>query len=766
MATLLNNIPNNITEYPNSFKRQGAFPLERYSVFSSYAEAKDYAENNKIAYVTQPIGVAYKIGEEVVADYYIIGDEKGTLIHIGNSGHNLDEINARLEEIEQFFALEDGESLKETLDELIELQKWIEEHLGDFEEFKEQIRVDLETEIRNRTVQDKYLSEAINTECVRATEAEENLRMANLQNANAIGNEAVLREEADANLSVIINTEKTDRQKQYTELQTALDEEINRAVEEERQISQSLNNAITQLNNVIEVRCTLEATERANAIDKLNSDITEKLNTESRVRGETDELLQNKIETEITTREEEIESLRNALAEEANTARNAESDLRQQMNSSNAGIYTTLAADRERSIAVDNQLNAAIQAETERANKADAELRLALEAETARANAADQELYAAIAAEIKRATEAETALDDKIDALTEKTIYLSEDLYAYTNIGLIKASVTNRQLIGAKNDPLKTVFDNVFGVQQDVEPDVPNNSALTTSQTSISAGGGEYGTAVSSADATITFTLNNSGTTNYGYRCGDIKTTGSRTFYYAISPFVVDEENNITADIKIVLPSGMTEDDFTFSKGSLVSSNENILYCNLEDKKVSIKTTLASGSVDTEEQIRLGAITGYVNLGMPQTNDGTTIDSFLTFLEKDAAIAPQNGGGVNKSSSQYKITKGSKYVYWATAKNANAPTSWTRYGNGQSSVEDLQLSCAANEYIWVATIANKTSFYAWNDASGKYNTDKLPTTKSTSTITLTNKQGVPASGYYTYRTNEMLQAVNTKFKLA
>ena len=33
MAKLLTGIPINLTEYPNSFKRQGAFPLEAYSIF-------------------------------------------------------------------------------------------------------------------------------------------------------------------------------------------------------------------------------------------------------------------------------------------------------------------------------------------------------------------------------------------------------------------------------------------------------------------------------------------------------------------------------------------------------------------------------------------------------------------------------------------------------------------------------------------------------------------------------------------------------------
>ena len=33
MAELLKNIPTYLTENPKSFKRQGAFPLEAYSVF-------------------------------------------------------------------------------------------------------------------------------------------------------------------------------------------------------------------------------------------------------------------------------------------------------------------------------------------------------------------------------------------------------------------------------------------------------------------------------------------------------------------------------------------------------------------------------------------------------------------------------------------------------------------------------------------------------------------------------------------------------------
>jgi hypothetical protein len=63
-------------------------------------------------------------------------------------------------------------------------------------------------------------------------------------------------------------------------------------------------------------------------------------------------------------------------------------------------------------------------------------------------------------------------------------------------------------------------------------------------------------------------------------------------------------------------------------------------------------------------------------------------------------------------------------------------------------------------------VDNKTSLYAWNDASGKYNTDKLPTVKS-SNNTIINAQVVEANGYYFYRTETAMKAnIDTKFKLA
>ena len=46
-----------VTEYPNTFKRQGSFPLDNYSVFNSLRDATEYAKSNLVAYNGQIISV-------------------------------------------------------------------------------------------------------------------------------------------------------------------------------------------------------------------------------------------------------------------------------------------------------------------------------------------------------------------------------------------------------------------------------------------------------------------------------------------------------------------------------------------------------------------------------------------------------------------------------------------------------------------------------------------------------------------------------------
>ena len=95
MAELLTKIPTSVTEYPKSFKRQGCFPLEAYSVFYATADktafeaAQDYASKNAIAYVGQTLAVVTtKAEDSTVVDnvtFYIIADAAGTLQEVGKA---------------------------------------------------------------------------------------------------------------------------------------------------------------------------------------------------------------------------------------------------------------------------------------------------------------------------------------------------------------------------------------------------------------------------------------------------------------------------------------------------------------------------------------------------------------------------------------------------------------------------------------------------------------------------------------------------------
>ena len=99
MANLLNKIPTNLTEYPNSFKRQGAFPLEAYSIFYNTIQeqsgggsiektalqmAQDYAKNNPIAYIGQILTTVSDEADGPIIDLYQIINENGDLVKIIN----------------------------------------------------------------------------------------------------------------------------------------------------------------------------------------------------------------------------------------------------------------------------------------------------------------------------------------------------------------------------------------------------------------------------------------------------------------------------------------------------------------------------------------------------------------------------------------------------------------------------------------------------------------------------------------------------------
>ena len=73
----------NITEYPNSFKRQGAFPLERFSVFGTKEALEAYATSNPVAYVGQIL--AWVDEASKTTTIYSIQDADGNLAQVGKA---------------------------------------------------------------------------------------------------------------------------------------------------------------------------------------------------------------------------------------------------------------------------------------------------------------------------------------------------------------------------------------------------------------------------------------------------------------------------------------------------------------------------------------------------------------------------------------------------------------------------------------------------------------------------------------------------------
>ena len=73
----------NITEQPNSFKRQGAFPLERFSVFNTKAALEAYAQSNPVAYVGQILALVNEATNTTTI--YSIQDAAGNLAEVGKA---------------------------------------------------------------------------------------------------------------------------------------------------------------------------------------------------------------------------------------------------------------------------------------------------------------------------------------------------------------------------------------------------------------------------------------------------------------------------------------------------------------------------------------------------------------------------------------------------------------------------------------------------------------------------------------------------------
>jgi hypothetical protein len=364
-----------------------------------------------------------------------------------------------------------------------------------------------------------------------------------------------------------------------------------------------------------------------------------------------------------------------------------------------------------------------------------------------------------------------------ISELYDTGVKLSEDLYAYADIGKITGASNIKPVkVASQNDTLKDVFNKVFGEQTDQDPSISGASySLSKSQGTTSVGGEEYGSTVAPATAEITFTLNTSGgTAPYGYKytnaAGETVTvTDSSSFYYPIS-----KQSN--GDIKITLPANKTATvvsgygEIKATGKTSGSTTDNILYCNFNSsKKVKLQISLEGDTVELTSQERYGAINASVEFGPAQADNSLTASSpiinFLTFLGEEctdnaSVTSHLSKANATTSSTAYTINKGYKYNYYAVTSSDSAPTSANDTGvvSLGTSSEKNPINTEDNTYIWFIMATQPTEGKIQQYAMSQWNNvNTSPDTATKAQIEFTTSTGKTLT-YYAYRTDKMTKA--------
>lgn len=370
---------------------------------------------------------------------------------------------------------------------------------------------------------------------------------------------------------------------------------------------------------------------------------------------------------------------------------------------------------------------------------------------------------------------------------TDDDIKLGSDLYTYTPIGLATnanneiigsgstISKTNPGLLGNTGDSLKSVFNKIFGTRTTVQPTISTAGTyleVSAGQTSYGSSSDEFGTSYPNTPVTITFTLHNSGTAQYGYRCGEdsyyLHNGSGKTFYYPVT-----KQNG--ADLVITLPTGKSAVVVTTNMGtdasgttipnSITISGDDKLYCNFnKDKQVSIEITLPGEQTDLSEITRYGKITALVKLGKAQKENqitaGTEITKFLSYPDGDDATTTSYYSISDKSNSAgpYTLTAGKYYNYYITTSSTNL---YSEFGEPVSGAErfnssTVNIPCDTAKHIWFllppGTTGSKSIQYepfanTWVDAfGGATDTTVGPTPVE---LTLDSGETVTYQGYYT-----------------
>ena len=459
MAQFVERLIENITEYPTSFERQGAFPLERYSVFYSEEEANTYAKSNLVSYVGQPLAIVFE--DKVV--YYIIGREgelveQGTFKDIDALNQKLDLEIERAKQAEQELHLEilaEAEA-REAADNVVYdadggvddegnpiATGLLPDEIDRAKQAEAALNILIEEEVENREQAIKDLDESIK---------------------KALEEENKARVEAEEQLAKAVEDEYKRADAQEKKLAQSIVDERDRAIAEEQMLAESLNKETSKLDILIGDDGEKSARKIANEelaaqllsgkadadfktlqelaawIEEHPEDVAE-INQKIAVNAENiskeekraiaiEQKLQENIEAEATLRETQINELSDSLKEETQRAIDAELGLADDLKSEQLRA-TEAEEELSNSLVLAHQgikeNKQAIEAEDTRARTAEAFISEKVDAEAARAILSEERLLASLIAEEQRALEAEELIREDLKNNFNEVNSLLED---------------------------------------------------------------------------------------------------------------------------------------------------------------------------------------------------------------------------------------------------------------------------------------------------------------------------------------------------
>ena len=293
--------------------------------------------------------------------------------------------------------------------------------------------------------------------------------------------------------------------------------------------------------------------------------------------------------------------------------------------------------------------------------------------------------------------------------LLDTNVKLSSELKTYYNVGKItNASGTNPVTIGNQGDSLRTVFNNLFNMDE-IQPTITSNPSITTLSLSSSASD-ERGTSISSISYSIS--------------------TSQGSYTYQPNPTGVSWSSfNLSG-------SGITPISGTTSKTGTI--------------------TLSSAYVvGTSSAISVSCEGSYTQGNIAKTNLGNDSNPIVRI----AAGTASKTGSFSKTAVDYPY-------YGFGSSSSTAPSTKEKGSTSLQSTTGQQLTYTSGNYVWIFSKTNNSNLkiMIYSDITQDWS-EMLGGTTAMGSITFTKQNGV-SDTFYGYRTvNTAVSGATAKIRL-